>query len=84
MAACTERTLRLAVQTNTQVAVLDNRAATLIRKLVLPFGGVGNRGVSGLRIVSCGADFFGDARRQVFEGTEHTRQGSRLTAARIA
>ena len=83
---------------NTQVAVVDNRAATLVGKLVLPFGGVGtNQGTLGgggefcsrrgfhvlgiaafqdYDILNSGADFFGDARRQVFEGVEHTREGA--------
>jgi len=83
---------------NNQVAVFDNRAPTLMGKLVLPFGGVGtNQGTLGgggefcarrgfhvlgiaafqdYDILSNGADFFGDARRQVFEGVEHTREGA--------
>jgi hypothetical protein len=83
---------------STEIAVVDNRAPTLLGKLVLPFGGVGtNEGVLGgggefcarrgfhvlgiaafqdYDILSFGAGFFGDARRQVFEGKEYTRQGA--------
>jgi hypothetical protein len=83
---------------NTQVAVLDNRAATLMGKLVLPFGGLGTNagtldaggefcarrgfhvlGIAAFQdydILSAGADFFGNARRQVFEGKEYTREGA--------
>jgi hypothetical protein len=82
---------------NTEVAVIDNRAATIVGKLVLPFGGVGTNagtleaggefcarrgfhvlGIAAFQdydIVSKGADFFGDARRSVFEGVLHTREG---------
>jgi hypothetical protein len=82
---------------NMQIAVIDNRAATLMGKLVLPFAGAGvnvgtltgggefcaRRGFHVLAIatfqdydiVSRGADFFGDARRTVFEGVFHTQEG---------
>lgn len=82
---------------NSEVAVVDNRAAKLMGKLVLPFGGVGTNagtleaggefcarrgfhvlGVAAFQdydILSHGADFFGDARRSVFEGVLHTREG---------
>ena len=83
---------------NPEVAVLDNRAPTLMGKLVLQFGGVGtNEGTLGgggefcarrgfhvlgiaafqdYDILSFGADFFGNARREVFEGKEYTRLGA--------
>lgn len=83
---------------NAQVAVVDNRAPTLLGKLVLPFGGLGTNagtleaggefcarrgfhvlGVAAFQdydIVSHGADFFGNARRSVFEGVLHTQQGA--------
>ncbi|HYO93550.1 MAG TPA: hypothetical protein VER33_03515, partial [Polyangiaceae bacterium] len=83
---------------NSQIAVVDNRAATLMGKLVLPFGGVGsNQGVLGgagefcarrgfhvlgiaafqdYNIVLGDAAFYGDARRQVFEGVQRTRLGA--------
>jgi hypothetical protein len=83
---------------NTQVAVVDNRAATLMGKLVLPFGGLGTNvgtldaggefcarrgfhvlGIAAFQdydILSFGAEFFGNARRQVFEGKEYTREGA--------
>jgi hypothetical protein len=82
---------------NTEVAVLDNRAATLMKKLVLPFGGLGMNagtleaggefcarrgfhvlGIAAFQdydIVSRGADFFGAARRSVFEGVLYTHEG---------
>ena len=82
---------------NSQVGVLDNRAPTLMGKLVLPFGGLGTNsgtleaggefcarrgfhvlGVAAFQdydVLSNGADFFGDARRSVFEGVLHTRAG---------
>lgn len=82
---------------NTQTAVVDNRAATLMGKLVLPFAGAGvnvgtltaagefcaRRGFHVLAIaafqdydiVSRGADFFGNARRTVFEGVFYTHEG---------
>lgn len=83
---------------NSQVAVIDNRAATLMGKLVLPFAGVGTSsgtleaggefcarrgfhvlGIAAFQdydILSKGADFFGNARRSVFEGVLHTREGA--------
>jgi len=83
---------------NSEIAVLDNRAPTLLGKLVLQFGGVGtNEGTLGgagefcarrgfhvlgiaafqdYDILSFGAAFFGDARREVFEGKEYTRLGA--------
>jgi hypothetical protein len=82
---------------NTEIAVIDNRAATIMGKLVLPFTGVGTNsgtleaggefcarrgfhvlGIAAFQdydIVSRGADFFGDARRTVFEGVFYTREG---------
>jgi len=82
---------------NTELAVLDNRAPTLMGKLVLPFGGVGTNagtleaggefcarrgfhvlGVAAFQdydILSNGADFFGAARRSVFEGVMYTHAG---------
>jgi len=86
---------------NAQLAKFDNRAATLMGKLVLTFGGAGStaghlggqgafctkRGFHVLAIaafqdynVGLGdADFYGDARRQVFEGIEHTKLGDFAT-----
>ncbi|MEP7050243.1 MAG: hypothetical protein ABJB12_07825, partial [Pseudomonadota bacterium] len=83
---------------NPEVAVLDNRAPTLLGKLVLQFGGVGTNdgtlggggefcarrgfhvlGIAAFQdydILSFGAAFFGDARREVFEGKEYTRLGA--------
>lgn len=80
---------------NDQIAIFDNRAATLMGKLVLTFGGAGEtkgnltgggefcakRGFHVLavaafqdyNIVDSGPDFFGDARRTVFEGVMHTQ-----------
>lgn len=80
---------------NDQIAIFDNRAATLLGKLVLTFGGAGEtkgnltgggefcakRGFHVLavaafqdyNIVDSGPDFFGDARRTVFEGVMHTQ-----------
>jgi hypothetical protein len=82
---------------NSEVAVIDNRAATLMGKLVLPFTGVGTNsgtleaggefcarrgfhvlGIAAFQdydILSKGADFFGDARRSVFEGVLYTHEG---------
>lgn len=82
---------------NTEVAVIDNRAATLMGKLVLPFGGLGTNagtldaggefcarrgfhvlGVAAFQdydVLSKGADFFGAARRSVFEGVLYTHEG---------
>lgn len=82
---------------NSEVAVVDNRAATLMGKLVLPFGGLGTNsgtldaggefcarrgfhvlGVAAFQdydVLSNGADFFGDARRSVFEGVLYTHAG---------
>lgn len=82
---------------NSEVAVIDNRAPTLMGKLVLPFTGVGTNsgtleaggefcarrgfhvlGIAAFQdydIVSRGADFFGDARRSVFEGVLYTHEG---------
>lgn len=81
---------------NDEIAIFDNRAATLMGKLVLTFGGAGEtkgnltgggefcakRGFHVLavaafqayNIVDYGPDFFGDARRTVFEGVMHTKQ----------
>jgi hypothetical protein len=81
---------------NDQIAIFDNRSATLMGKLVLPFGGAGEtkgnltgggefcakRGFHVLavaafqayNIVDYGPDFFGQARRTVFEGVMHTKQ----------
>lgn len=86
----------VAYNDNDQIAVFDNRAATLMGKLVLTFGGAGEtkgnltgggefcarRGFHVLavaafqayNIVIHGPDFYGDARRTVFEGVMHTRQ----------
>jgi len=83
---------------NSEVAVIDNRATTLLGKLVLQFGGVGTNdgtlggggefcarrgfhvlGIAAFQdydILSFGAAFFGDARREVFEGKEYTRLGA--------
>jgi hypothetical protein len=83
---------------NTQVAVVDNRATTMMGKLVLPFGGAGTTagtlGASGefcsrrgFHVLAIAAfqnydillddpDFYGDARKQVFEGIEYTRLGA--------
>lgn len=92
---------------NDQIAIFDNRAATLMGKLVLTFGGAGEtkgnltgggefaakRGFHVLavaafqayNIVDYGPDFFGLARRTVFEGVMHTKQDAfaniTLTAA---
>jgi hypothetical protein len=82
---------------NSEVAVIDNRAATLMGKLVLPFTGLGTNsgtleaggefcarrgfhvlGIAAFQdydILSKGADFFGDARRSVFEGVLYTHEG---------
>lgn len=82
---------------NSEIAVIDNRAATLMGKLVLPFGGLGTNagtldaggdfcarrgfhvlGVAAFQdydILSKGADFFGEARRSVFEGKLYTHEG---------
>jgi hypothetical protein len=82
---------------NSEVAVIDNRAATLMGKLVLPFGGVGTNsgtlegggdfcarrgfhvlGIAAFQdydILTKGADFFGNARRSVFEGMLYTHEG---------
>lgn len=81
-----------------QLARVDTRAAKLLGKLVLPFGGTGNRaghlGAVGEFCIERGfhvlavaafadydvgigdADFYGDARRQVFDGVEHTSKGA--------
>lgn len=81
---------------NDQIAVFDNRAATLMGKLVLTFGGAGEtkgnltesgkfcaqRGFHVLAIaafqaydiVSHGPEFYGLARRTVFEGVMHTKE----------
>lgn len=83
---------------NTELAVLDNRAPTLMGKLVLPFGGLGTNagtleaggefcarrgfhvlGVAAFQdydVLSNGADFFGAARRSVFEGVLATHEGA--------
>lgn len=80
-----------------QRAVVDNRAAKLVGKLVLPFGGSGStagtlggqgnfciaRGFHVLAIAAWedyniligDADFYGDARKQVFDGMQHTTKG---------
>lgn len=82
---------------NSEIAVVDNRAPTLMGKLVLPFGGVGTNagtldaggefcarrgfhvlGVAAFQdydILSKGPDFFGNARRSVFEGVLYTHEG---------
>jgi hypothetical protein len=82
---------------NSEIAVLDNRAPTVLGKLVLPFGGLGTNagtleaggefcarrgfhvlGIAAFQdydILTKGADFFGEARRSVFEGVLHTREG---------
>lgn len=81
---------------NDQIAVFDNRAATLMGKLVLTFGGAGEtngnltesgkfcaqRGFHVLAvaafqaydIVSHGPEFYGLARRTVFEGVMYTKE----------
>lgn len=82
---------------NTQIAVVDNRAAKMMGKLVLPFQGAGVKaGVVGPNGQFCAArgfhvlaiaafqdytitlndaDFYGDARKQVWDGLEHTKKG---------
>lgn len=82
---------------NTQIAVVDNRAATMMGKLVLPFQGqgttAGTMGAGGdfcahrgfhvlaiaafqnYNIVIGDAAFYGDARKEVFEGVEYTHTG---------
>lgn len=79
---------------NDQIAIFDNRAATLMGKLVLTFGGAGERkgNLTGggefcakrgfhvlavaafqeYNIVDSGPDFYGDARKSVFEGVMYT------------
>jgi hypothetical protein len=81
---------------NDEIAIFDNRAAKLMGKLVLTFGGAGEtkgnltgggefcakRGFhviavaafQAYNIVDYGPDFFGDARRTVFEGVMHTKE----------
>jgi hypothetical protein len=81
-----------------QKSVFDNRAAKLVGKLVLPFGGVGTTAGTlggagefcakrGFHVLAIAAyqdydillgdpDFFGDARRQVFDGVQHTTKGA--------
>jgi hypothetical protein len=81
---------------NDEIAIFDNRAAKLVGKLVLTFGGAGEtkgnltgggefaakRGFHVLavaafqayNIVDYGPDFFGEARRTVFEGVMHTHE----------
>jgi hypothetical protein len=80
-----------------QQAVVDNRAAKLVGKLVLPFGGAGATAGSvtaqgefcakrGFHVLAIAAfqdynividdpDFYGDARKQVFEGVTYTTKG---------
>ena len=80
-----------------QLAIFDNRAPKLVGKLVLPFGGAGERAGSlggqgefcarrGFHVLAIAAfqdydivlgdaDFYGDARRQVFEGITRTTKG---------
>lgn len=82
---------------NTEIAIVDNRAAKMMGKLVLPFQGQGikagvvgpngefcaQRGFHVLAIaafqdytITIGdAAFYGDARKQVWDGIEHTRAG---------
>lgn len=81
----------------TQRTIFDNRAAKLVGKLVLPFGGLGSTAGTfggqgefcakrGFHVLAIAAyedfdillgdpDFFGDARRQVFDGEKHTDKG---------
>jgi hypothetical protein len=82
---------------NTEIAVVDNRATTMMGKLVLPFQGegttAGTMGAGGefaahrgfhvlaiaafqnYNIVIGDANFYGDARKEVFEGIEYTHTG---------
>lgn len=82
---------------NTEIAIVDNRAAKLMGKLVLPFQGQGTKaGIVGPNGEFCAqrgfhvlaiaafqdytitiddADFYGDARKEVWDGIEHTHAG---------
>jgi hypothetical protein len=90
----------------TQLAIFDNRAPKLVGKLVLPFGGAGERAGSlggqgefcarrGFHVLAIAAfqdydivlgdpDFYGDARRQVFEGITHTTKGEFANVQMVA
>lgn len=82
---------------NSEIAIVDNRAAKMVGKLVLPFQGQGTKaGIVGPNGEFCAqrgfhvlaiaafqdytitiddADFYGDARREVRDGVEHTHAG---------
>ena len=81
---------------NDQIATVDPRAAKMMGKLILPFGGLGtNNGITGpagdflvrrgyhvlgiaafqsYDVLISDPDFYGDARRSVFEGKKYTNK----------